>query len=1208
MFTHLHVHTEYSLLDGLSRIGPMVQRCQELGMDSLGITDHGVMYGAVDFYSACREAGINPILGCEVYLAPGSHTARTAADRSPYHLTLLAQNNAGYQNLIQLVSRSHLDGFYYKPRVDKDLLAKYSSGIVALSGCLAGELPQLTIAGQTDEALASALWFKDVFKENFFLELQRHDGLPELDTVNAALIELNRTQGIPLAATNDFHYVNHEDASLQDIRICISTNTTVNDGKRLKMVGESYYLKSPQEMSELFPEYPEAIANTQRIADSCDVRMNFDRIRLPEVETPAGTTPQTYLEQLCRDGLARRRSGAPKRYDERLDYELQVIEHTQFANYFLVVWDILVYSRREGILFGVRGSAAASLVLYCLGITDVDPLEYDLVFERFLNLERKEMPDIDMDFQDDRRDQVIRYVVEKYGRDHVAQIITFGTMGPRAAIRDVGRALAMPYADVDQVAKLIHPRSSSLADALDMSPEMAALKDSNPTLNKLITTAQRIEGTAHHVSTHAAGLVISADPLIEHVPLQRPVKDEESGTPMTQFPMEPIAKLGLLKMDFLGLANLTILDRAIKLVEANGGPRLVLPDIPLDDPTTFALLASGETTDVFQLEGSGMRRYIQTLQPDNFRDIAAMVALYRPGPMEHIDRYIRVHHREEAPEYPHPSLEDILKETYGVIVYQDQVLLIVQRIGGYTLGAADTFRKAMGKKVAAIMDKEKEVFLAGAAERGYTQQEAEHVFELIEPFAGYAFNKAHAVSYALIAYWTAYFKANFPVEYMTAVLNQRLGNAEKMAGTIAECHRMKIEIRPPDVNHSNVEFVIEDTPGKPQSIRFGLGAIKNVGEAAIGLVVESREAGEPFANLEDFCRRMELKGINKRILESLIKVGAMDVLDSNRGTLLAGMDRILGLATQEAHRRESGQTTMFDLFGDSVDMPLPALELQRVDDVSKQEKANWERELMGVTFSETPLGSILAGIDPETAIISTMDLDTSMSGQRITLVGQVASMRVPTTKAGKPFGAANLALLDGTIEVVAFGAAYEDHQELWKEGNLLRVIGQVRVREDQLSINCEEVMTYEAPTASTSAGEEEAAPAFVETITVPTQSAPQEPEPVAEATEVISDNGYSNGNGNSNGNENGNGRSTAGRWLQLMLQETDDPQEDEYRLREAMKLLLEFPGRDPVLLEVKTNGKAVRLDASITANCCDDLRGRLEELLGEGTVQEHTAA
>ena len=571
MFTHLHVHTEYSLLDGLSRIGPMVQRCQELGMDSLGITDHGVMYGAVDFYSACREAGINPILGCEVYLAPGSHTGRTAADRSPYHLTLLAQDNAGYQNLIQLVSRSHLDGFYYKPRVDKDLLAKYSSGIVALSGCLAGEFPQLTLAGKTDEALASALWFKDVFKENFFLELQRHDGIPELDPVNAALIELNRTHGIPLAATNDFHYVNHEDAGLQDIRICISTNTTVNDGKRLKMAGESYYLKSPQEMSEMFPEFPEAISNTQRIADSCDVRMNFDRIRLPEVETPAGTTPQSYLEQLCREGLARRRPGAPKRYNERLDYELQVIEHTQFANYFLVVWDILAYARKEGILFGVRGSAAASLVLYCLGITDIDPLEYDLVFERFLNLERKEMPDIDMDFQDDRRDQVIRYVVEKYGRDHVAQIITFGTMGPRAAIRDVGRALAMPYADVDQVAKLIHPRSSSLADALEMSPEMEALKDSSPTLNKLITTAQRIEGTAHHVSTHAAGVVISADPLIEHVPLQRPVKDEESGTPMTQFPMEPIAKLGLLKMDFLGLANLTILDRAIKLVEANGG-------------------------------------------------------------------------------------------------------------------------------------------------------------------------------------------------------------------------------------------------------------------------------------------------------------------------------------------------------------------------------------------------------------------------------------------------------------------------------------------------------------------------------------------------------------------------------------------------------------------------------------------------------------
>ena len=1178
----------------------MVQRCQELGMDSLGITDHGVMYGIVDFYSACREAGINPILGCEVYLAPGSHTGRAASDRSPYHLTLLAQDNTGYRNLIQLVTRSHLDGFYYKPRVDKDLLAKHSNGIIALSGCLAGEFPQLTLAGKDDEALASALWFKDTFKENFFLELQRHDGIPELDTVNAALIELNRTQGIPLAATNDFHYVNHEDAGLQDIRICISTNTNVNDGKRLKMEGESYYLKSPGEMSELFADFPEAITNTQRIADSCDVRMNFDRIRLPEVETPDGSEPQNYLERLCREGLARRRSGAPKRYDDRLEYELEVIQHTQFANYFLVVWDILAYARKEGILFGVRGSAAASLVLYCLGITDVDPLEYDLVFERFLNLERKEMPDIDMDFQDDRRDQVIRYVVGKYGKDHVAQIITFGTMGPRAAIRDVGRALAMPYSDVDKIAKLIHPRSGSLAEALEMSPEMEVLKDSDPVLTKLISTAQRIEGTAHHVSTHAAGVVISADPLEDHVPLQRPVKDEESGTPMTQFPMEPIAKLGLLKMDFLGLTNLTILDRAIDLVQSNGGPRLVLPDIPLNDPTTFDLLASGETTDIFQLEGSGMRRYIQTLKPDSFRDIAAMVALYRPGPMEHIDRYIRAHHGDEAPQYPHPSVEDILKETYGVIVYQDQVLLIVQRFAGYTLGAADTFRKAMGKKVATIMDQEKETFLRGAEERGYSQQEAEHVFELIEPFAGYAFNKAHAVSYALIAYWTAYSKANFPIEYMTAVLNQRLSNTEKMAGTIAECHRMQIEVRPPDVNRSGVEFIIEKTPGEAQSIRFGLGAVKNVGETAIELVVQSRLAGEPFATLEDFCRRMDPKGINKRILESLIKVGALDTLDTNRATLLAGMDRILGLITQEAHRRNSGQTTMFDLFGDTVDMPLPALELESVDDVSKQEKSSWERELIGVTFSETPLGNLLAGIDPEIAIISTQELDNSKSGKRVTLVGQVSSMRVPATKAGAPFGAAQLALLDGIIEVVSFGSAYEENRELWKEGNLLRVIGKVRVYEGNLSINCEEVLAYDPPIASVS-DNDDAASAFVETITVP---AP----PVAQAEDSANNNVISNSNGNShsNGYQSKNGLLSGAHWLQLMLQETEDPHDDEYRLREAMKLLLEFPGRDTVLLEVQTNGRAVRLDASITANCCPELYAKLEELLGAGTVQEHS--
>ena len=1239
MFTHLHVHTEYSLLDGLSRIGPMVQRCQELGMNALGITDHGVMYGAVDFYSACREAGINPILGCEVYLAPGSHTSRTAADRNPYHLTLLARDNTGYSNLIQLVTRSHLDGFYYKPRVDRDLLNRYRGGIIALSGCLSGEFAELTLAGREQEARASIDWFREVYGESFYLELQRHDGLEDLDRVNASLIELHRTLGIPLAATNDFHYVHQHDAALQDIRICISTNTTINDEKRLKMSGESFYLKSPEEMLRLFPDFPDAVENTQRIADTCDIRLNFDRIRLPQFDTPDGSDPQAYLERLCREGLARLRPGAPKRYDDRLAYELSVIEHTQFANYFLVVWDIITFSRREGILFGVRGSAAASLVLYCLGVTDVDPLEYDLVFERFLNMERKEMPDIDMDFQDDRRDQVIRYVVDKYGRDHVAQIITFGTMGPRAAIRDVGRALAMPYSDVDRVARLIHPRAGSLADAIAMNPELEGLQGADATLDRLMETAQRIEGTVHHVSTHAAGVVISADPLEEHIPLQRPVRDEESGTPMTQFSMDPIAKLGLLKMDFLGLANLTILRRAMDLVAANGGPDLDLQSIPLDDQNTFDLLSAGETTDVFQLEGTGMRRYIRDLKPNSFRDIAAMVALYRPGPMEHIDRYIRAKHGVEAIQYPHPSLEDLLEETYGVIVYQDQVLLIVQRFAGYTLGEADAFRKAMGKKVAAIMAEEKEVFLKGATERGYSQQEAEDMFQLIEPFAGYAFNKAHAVSYALIAYWTAYFKANYPVEYMTAVLNQRLGNTERMAATIGECHRMRIDVRPPDVNHSDVEFTIEGQRGSAQAIRFGLGAIKNVGEGAVGPIVESR-GGEPYAGVEDFCRRMDMKGINKRILESLIKVGAMDALEPNRGALLAGMDRILSLANQEAERRRSGQTTMFDLFGDSVDAPLPELQLPVAADAGKQEKAEWEQELMGVTFSETPFAQTLALVEPGTAVISVQDLEGEQANARVTLVGQVASMRYFTTRNGAA-AAASLRLMDGTVEVAAFGETHTDNLSLWREGNLLRVNGRVRWRGDQLSITCDRVALYELPTGDEPPTPSTTEPPWDAETTVDEEPAvdeepraPDVEEPAVEPAEVVvASNGHTPANGHLavngaveappaepvdapaaaeaeapvNGHENGNGNGHAGptRWLQVSMQETDDPLQDAYIVREVFRLLLSYPGNDAVRLEVQTNGRTVRLDASMTAQGCPDLYERLEEVLGVGTVREH---
>ena len=1151
-------------------------------MDSLAITDHGALYGVIDFYRIALEVGVRPIIGCEVYVAPRSHRDRTPADRTPYHLTLLAKDNTGYKNLIQLVTRAHLDGFYYRPRVDRDLLQEHRQGLVALSGCLTGELPRLILEDRQEEARSWARWAQEVFGDDVYLELQRHPGLTQLDTLNAGLFQLHRELGLPLAATNDFHYVSPEDAPLQDILICIHTNTTVNDDKRLKMDGDSFYLKSPAEMAQLFPDLPEALANTQRIAEQCSVHLAFDQTHLPDYRPPDGQSSDDYLARLCREGLERRRPGAPNRYQERLIYELEVISQTRFANYFLVVWDITAFARQQGILYGVRGSAAASLVLYCLGVTDVDPLEYGLVFERFLNVERKEMPDIDMDFQDDRRDEVIRHVVRTYGSDRVAQIITYGTMGPKAAIRDVGRAMAMPYPEVDRVARLVPFRARTVDEAIAGEPELQQLQ-TDDTLRRLMDTAKQVEGMIRHVSTHAAGVVISGEPLTEYVPLQRPVRGGGEGEiSMTQFSMEPIAQLGLLKMDFLGLANLTILKRAIDRIVETRGLQLDLQTIPLDDAKTFEALSSGETADVFQLEGSGMRRHIKELKPASLAEVSAMIALYRPGPMEHIDTYIRAKHGEQA-RYPHASLEEVLEETYGVIVYQDQVLRIVQIVAGYSLGEADIVRKAMGKKIPAIMQQERARFIQGALAQGYAEGEAEAIFHLIEPFAGYAFNKAHAVSYALIAYWTAYFKANYPVEYMAAVLDIRMENQDKVAGSVAECQRLGIPVLPPDVNHSEVMFAIEPHSEGRSGIRFGLAAVKNVGVGAVEPLVQARRDGGPFQSVEDLCRRVEIKGLNRRTLESLIKAGALDTLGAHRGALLAGLDRILSLAQREAKLRQTGQTTMFDLFGETVDAPLPALELPNAEPVSPQEKLTWERELLGVSFSDNPFSAIVASVDPSVATISVQDLDPEQAGRRIVVVGQVESANQRLTREGKPFVSAMLALLDGSLEVVAWPEVYQASRNLWEEGALLQVVGQLRARDDRLSLVCKEAALYQVPSpdvvSSNGAGapEESSVPPATNGAPPPTNGAPP-PAPPPRAV-------------------------APPKKIRLVLRETADPLADEGRLREALRVLLEHPGPDRVLLELHIGGPGVRtLEAPMTASSCPDLHQALEQLLGPESV------
>ena len=1123
-------------------------------MDSLAITDHGVMYGAIEFYLAAREAGIKPIIGCEVYLAPNSRFGRDVSDKNHYHLILLARNQTGYRNLIQLTTKANLEGFYYKPRVDKELLEQYHQGLIALSACLAGEVPRLILEGRLEEAKQAALWYKQTFGD-FYLEIQRHP-IAELEQINQALIPMSDELDIPLVATNDVHYINREDTSSHDLLLCIGTNSSIYDDKRIKMAGDFYYLKSPQEMAELYQDIPQALENTESIADMCNLKLEFGRLHLPEVDLPEGKTADQFLADLCYQNLTHYYPQPTPEIKQRLDYELEVIKQTQFANYFLVVWDIISFAKEHSILSGVRGSAAASIVLHCLGITELDPLENKLVFERFLNLERQEMPDIDLDFEDERRDEVIAYVSQKYGKDHVAQIITFGTLGARAALRDVGRALGMPYSDVDRVARLVPFRPGmTLERALDENSELRTIYQEDDIVCNLVDSARRLEGIARHASTHAAGVVISKEPLTSYVPLQRVSKGNGEAGVMTQFTMEDIAHIGLLKMDFLGLANLTILGKAKEIIVQSRGIDIDLHQIPMDDARTFALLSSGETAGVFQLEGAGMRRYIKELKPTTFSDIAAMIALYRPGPMEHIPTFIKAKHGIEPIRYPHPALASILEETYGVIVYQDQVLFIVQAFAGYSLGQADIFRKAMGKKIAAVMKKERRNFVAGARKMGYSAGVTDEVFALIEPFAGYAFNKAHSFSYALIAYQTAYLKANYPAEYITAFLITHADQLEKVATAVAECRRLGITVLPPDVNRSQDSFSIEtDGDGNAPAIRFGLTAIKNVGLGAVEPLVAERQRGGEFKSIEDLCRRADLRGMNRRAMESLIKAGALDCL-GDRGSLLHNVGRILALAQREQHLRETGQSTMFDLWGEAMPAPLPSLDLPAAD-ITTKEKLAWERELMGVYLSEHPFSAFANKVAVGNAILCG-HIDAELAGQNITVAGMVASVRYSFTKDRRPFASVVLEDLDGRVEVMVWPKVYATTRDLWQEGNILLVEGRVRLRDDRVQLSCDYVRRYEL------------------------EPAPPEGAIVAEEPETYPE-------------------PVKSRRLVISISQTSDEESDTAYLHKLVETLRGFPGQDEVNLCVVNGEKIINLRLSnIYTNYCPELHQRLIELVGE---------
>jgi DNA polymerase-3 subunit alpha len=1050
-FTHLHVHSEFSLLDGLGRITELVQQAKTLGFDSLAVTDHGALYGGVAFYQACRSAGIKPIIGVETYVARRSMTDREGrADEKPYHLILLARDWTGYQNLCRLVTGAHLDGYYYKPRIDHDFLAQHSEGLVGLSACLGGEVARALETGQWDEARRIATTYQDILgKGNFYLELQDH-GMPEQRQLNEKLLRLSPETGVPLVVTNDLHYVRREQAEAHDVLLCVGTASNLDTPGRMKFDTQDFYLKSAAEMAALFPDRPDAIANTRLIAEMSNLELPLGKTRLPDFPVPDGYTVETWLRAECERGLRERYGEVTEPLQKRLDYELGVIITMGYAAYFLIVADFVRFAREQKIATTCRGSAPGSIVTYTLGITPVDPIHYELPFERFLNPDRVTMPDIDVDFEDARRGEVIDYVARKYGQDHVAQIITFGTMLARAAIRDVGRVLGFGYGEVDRIAKAVpNQLGIKLEEALAVAPALREMRDADPKVGKLLELAGQLEGVARNASTHAAGVVISREPLTELMPLQHATNSEGL---MTQYEMHGVEALGLLKFDFLGLSNLTILRQAVELIAQERDERIDLDNLPLEDKKTFDLLSTGETTGVFQLESPGMRRYVKELRPTSVLDLAAMVALFRPGPMDNIPAYIRRKHGQEKVTYLHPLLEPYLKKTYGIFVYQEDIMAASMALGGFTGPEADTLGYAIRKKKSDVLRAQKEKFVQRAAERGVPPQTIDAVFKAFEPFERYGFNKAHATCYGLIAYQTAYLKANYTVEYMTSVLTAFRDSTEKVAAAIAECRRLGIEVRPPDVHASGLDFTVEG-----DSIRFGLLAIKNVGQGAIESIVAARNEGGRYKSLADFCNRVDLRLVNRRVLESLIRVGALNEL-GHPAQLLVALDDALAAGQAAQRDRLTGQVSLFDTGADAqvLERPLP----QNISEAPPRERLRWEKELLGLYLSDHPLGE-LAGVIGEYVTAYSGELGEELDQQRICVGGVVTEVRKVITKSRATMGVATLEDLQGTIEVIVFPKVYEQTEPTWAEDSILLVAGRVDHKGDETVLLADAVWTWE---------------------------------------------------------------------------------------------------------------------------------------------------
>lgn len=1237
-FVHLHVHSEYSLLDGFAATGAIAARAAELGMDSIALTDHGVMYGAMEFYANAKKAGIKPIIGMEAYMAPNARgDAMTRGAKNYYHLLLLAKDDVGYRNLVRLTTRAHLDGagkgIFARPRIDRELLEEYHQGLVITSSCIAGEVIQHLTEHQKEKARETAAYYRDLLgAENYFLELQLHDNTPELEEINDELVRIGAELGIPLVVTNDTHFVRAADVDAHKMIMALGFNMTLKElcTKNYQM-DETYHIMSGEDMWRRFKKYGTApLENTRRIAEMCDLKLDFGRVQLPQLDIPEGHDASSYLRLVCEEGLMRHFNGKPpENYIKRLAYELDVINQTGFPDYMLIVWDYVKYARARGIPCLPRGSAGASLILYCLGITDVDPVKNKLLFERFLSPERLEMPDIDIDFADSRRHEVLDYIASRYGRENTAQIITYGTLGAKAALRDIGRVLEIPLSDVDRVAKLIPslPVGTSIAQALERVPELKQIYDTNPDLANLITWAQKAEGRMKSVGTHACGVVVSRNPLQEIVPLQRTTKDENSL--MAAFEGPTLQKMGLLKMDVLGLTNLSVVAEALQYIAQTSGVKMELSEIPLDDPKVFAALSRGETTNVFQLESAGMTRYLMQLKPTRVDDLYAMVALYRPGPLEQIPTYIHNKNNPRDIKYLHPILKPILEDTYGVIVYQEQIMRLLQDIADYTLGQAYIVIKAISKKDKKLMAENEVKFKQGCLKQGLTQEQADQLWELILPFAGYSFNRPHSTLYGLLSYQTAWLKVNYPVEYMAAVLKGAGGVTEDIAKAVNECRQRGVAVLGPDVNTSALDFAIREfhDPSDGQlrrGILFGLAAIKNVGAGPLEVLLRERDANGPFRSLEQLCDRVDRHALNKRVLESLVKCGALDSLPGTRRQKLAILDQAMEAGARAQKNRETGQIDMFGGVVESANESVSALPLPIITETpdDRKEQLAWEKELLGVVFSSDPRKTALeqSTIHERVPLAAVRDAENlpEYQGKVLTFAGLLARVRVVSTKKGDSMLVAALEdEHEELIELVAFPKTYEKYRDVLLQDALLTIKAKVGERNGAIQLELESAAQLDLSAATPPpptpemdleglADDERAATPGISEPAAPVDTPPP---PIAAPVSIIKPRAVAARpqpaapqNGHDNRAPYANGDQTPGRTMRLHFQRSPDQEADIKLMQHIYDLLRGRSGADQVVIHMEAAERRVLLRMRQTVACDDGLLGALRGALGAECV------